>query len=443
MSYYISDTISISSDPFVAAFELEADGRKIPVLAELRDWTNGVIRTPYRLVRERTATGWRVRLAEPMPGRGFSNLKLVVQTATAERWYARTAEGVFENPFCVRHPDYDALNPRGTIGGAPRDGAMRWQSKTHPFGLTRETASVGVTFGKAALEYHGFANAADVRVWDRLGRDAGLAVSVYGPGLSSYSIDFDLTTVAAVLGKSAAETGDPRLTVIPGGWRFEEGTLRVNVLRNGTLASVFRKCGDTWRKVIGETGLFTDTGTGRKVNTGEIPAECRQAYECECPVRISRTAEGAIKLDFVGGELRAAGRHSTRMAKPIGFSTYYTFEGDEGFGYCTRLQTTRAFEKGAGVLDWRMDLVDCKGGKTGCGGVSLEMGFGGGLDLRLMDWKGERPRQVVRRGNRIHAVWLDKSTEGLNLPPELQSGFTAAVRIGRVPGERSSASPQP
>ena len=46
------------------------------------------------------------------------------------------------------------------------------------------------------------------------------------------------------------------------------------------------------------------------------------------------------------------------MAKPIRFSTYYTFEGDEGFGYCTRLQTTRAFEKGVGVLD----PVDVDGG---------------------------------------------------------------------------------
>jgi len=338
----------------------------------------------------------------------------------------------------VRHPDYDALSPRGTIGGAPRDGAMRWQSKTHPFGLSRETASVGVTFGKTAIDYHGFEKVADVRVWDRLGADAGLAVSVYGPTLGSYAIEFDVTTVEATIGRTGTPcpredgTGDERLKVMPGGWRFEEGTLRVNVLRNGALASVFRKCGDRWLKVIGEAGFYTNTGTGRKVNTGEIPSDCKQAYECECPVRIRRTADGAIKLDFVDGELRSFGRHSSRMAKPVRFSTYYTFKGDSGFGYCTRMQTTRAFEKGSGILDWRMDLVDCKGGKTDGEGVLLDMGFGGKLEMKLFDWKGEKPRQVVRYGNRLHAVWLGKSTEGLDLPATSQNGFTASISVGEV-----------
>lgn len=424
-------TQPVPKTPSSLAFELEAEGRTIPVLVELRDWTNGIVRTPYRLVREKTATGWHVSLAEPTGGRGFSNLKLVVQTATADRWYARTAEGVFENPFRVRHPDYDALNPRHTIGGAPRDGAMRWQSKTHPFGLTRETASVGVTFGETALEYHGFADAADVRVWDRLGRDAGLAVSVYGSKLSSYAIDIDLTTVAKTIGQPVIGTGDSRLKVVPGGWCFEEGTLRVNVLRNGAIASVFRKRGNTWFKIVGEAGFYTDTGTGRKVNTGETPTVCKQSYECECPVQISRTSEGSLCLNFPGGEMRSAGRHSSRMAKPIKFWTSYMFNGDESFVYGSSMQTCRTFEKGSGVLDWRMELVDCKGGMAGRDAINLNMGFGGKLDLNFTGWKGEPARQVVRYGNSIHVVWLGKTTEGLVVSAPSQNGFSALVRIDR------------
>lgn len=415
-------------------FELEADGRTIPILAELRNWTNGALRVPYRLVREKTATGWRVRLAEPLPGRSpsdFSNLKLVLQAPAAERWYARTAEGVFEGPFRVRHPDYDALDPRGTIGGAPRDGALRWQSKTHPFGLTRDHAAVGMAFGRAALECHGFAQAADVRVWDRLGKDAGLAVSVYGPRLESYALSFDLTTVVRALDAAQVGTGDSRLKAMPGGWRFEEGTLRVNVLRNGALAAVFRRRGDAWVKVAGEAGFFTDTGTGRRVNTGEIPADCRQTYECECPARLARRADGALTLDFARGELRGFGRHASRMAKPVRFSTHYTFKGDETFGYCTRFETTRPFAKGEGALDWRMDLPSCRGGKVDRTSVALETASGCTLAMAFCDWKGEAPRALVRDGRRLRVVWLGRETEGLDLPPASQHGFTATVRVGR------------
>lgn len=418
--------------PSGLAFELDAGGRKIPVLAELRDWTNGAIRVSYRLVREKTGTGWRIRLAEPLAGRSsrdFSNLKLVLQAASAERWYARTAEGLFESPFRVRHPDYDALPPRATIGGAPRDGALCWQSKTHPFGVTRAHAAVGLTFGGVALECHAFEKAADVRVWDRLGADRGLAISVYGPSLESYALSLDLVAGTDAL-DSTVGTGDARLKVIPGGWRFEEGTLRVNVLRNGALASVFRRRGDVWVKVAGEAGFFTDTGTGRKVNTGEIPSDCQQSFECECPVRIVRTAEGAIRLCFVRGELRSRGRHSSRMAKPVRFSTVYTFAGDETFVYDTRFETTRPFAKGAGVLDWRMDFPACRGGTADSQSASLELASGCRLALAFREWTGAPPQRVVRQGNRLRAVWLDRETEGL-AQTDRPHGFTATVRVDR------------
>lgn len=118
------------------------------------------------------------------------------------------------------------------------------------------------------------------------------------------------------------------------------------------------------------------------------------------------------------------------MVKPVRFSTTYTFAGDDSFGYDTRFETTRPFAKGAGVLDWRMDVPVCRDGTADVQSASLELASGCRLTVAFREWAGATPQKVVRQGNRLRAVWLDRETEGF-AQTDTPHGFAATVRVGR------------
>ena len=396
-------------------FDLEVGGgRKIPVVAELREWTNGDVRVAYRLERVKTERGWRIRLAELEKGRTFYNLKLIVRVPTAERWYVRAAEGLFESPYGIRHPDYDEVGPH-TSGQAYRNGALRWDSKHRPFGLDRDHAAAGAVCGETAVELSGFPKTG-LRVYDRLGRENGLAFQVYGPDLAAYAVDLDIRPAAEAL-TACPGTGDDRLRIVPGGYEFEEGTLRVRVRNNGALAAVWRKRDGRWIKVAGEAGFSTNTGTGRKVNTGEIPSLCQQKNGFEVPHRISRDGQGRVRLEFTGGELRSMGRHSSRMAQPIFVDTSYTFGGDESFRLRTTMTTTRPLAKDSAKdanLVWELHHADDH--------KAIEIGE--------IDWLGVKPRETPVYGNKRLFVWLGRNTPDFDPPKGSRNGFSATVRVG-------------
>lgn len=414
------------SDGRAVAFDLDVFGRKFPVVAELRDFTNGEVSVDYKLVHEKTPKGWRIRLDELSSQIGFENLKLVVRLPLAERWYARCAEGLFESPFLVRHPDYDALPGAALCGQAPRDGAMRWNSAHHPFGLVREHAAVGATFGSGAIELHEFGGDG-VRILDRIGGDAGMAVCVLGHTKESFAVGVSALGVDEALAREPG-TGDARLRYIAGGWEFEEGSLRVRVRTNGALAGVWVREGVEWKRIVGEGGFFTNVGTGRASNTGEWQKSCLQKNGFEVPARMSRKADGRIALEFVNGELRGDGRHASRMARPVRVDTKYVFGGAEGFKLETCMATDGILE--AGILDWELSLPSVSDSRVCAESAEFSLKDGNYVEFKFDDWRGVSPARMPVYGDLFRIVWLGKGTGPFAPSPNVRSGFSASIRIG-------------
>lgn len=414
------------SDGRAVAFDLDVCGRRFPVVAELRDWTNGAVSVGYKLVHEKTPNGWRIRLDEFSSERGFRNLKLVIRLPLAERWYARCAEGLFESPFLVRHPDYDALPGAALCGQAPRDGAMRWNSEHHPFGLVRMHAAVGATFGSGAVELNGFGGDG-VRILDRIGGGAGMAVCVHGPSKESFAVDVSVLGIDEALAREPG-TGDSRLRYIAGGWEFEEGPMRVRVRSNGTLAGVWTRSGGEWKRIIGEGGFFTNVGTGRASNTGERQKSCRQKNGFEVPTRMSKMADGRITLEFVGGELRGEGRHASRMAKPVRVDTKYVFGGSEGFKLETYIEVDGILE--SGILDWQLAFPSIPDSRVCAESAVFSLRDGNSVEVKFDDWHGVSPARMPVYGNLFRIVWLGKGTVPFAPLPNTKSGFSASIKIG-------------
>ena len=337
------------------AFTIDTPEGGIPVKAELRNRANGwLARGGIKVVRTKTPAGWRIGL-ENLGRRDPQTLQLVISLPKSDRWFAHAADGSFDSPFLVRHPGYDLLDPKWTPGRRMRHGALRWDSETHPFGFTPEHACVGGTVGGNAVTLAGFSEGARVQIWDRIGQARGLAVTLTGGSAAAFSVDVACAPASASAPR-ANETGDPRLRPIAGGWRYEDGDLRVHILRSGALAGVWRRIEGRWVKKLRTGGFFTKTGTGKKNNLGRVDADCRQCWEYECPARFGRNRDGTLTLAFEAGELRAHAFHAARMREPILYRTVYTLGAADGFRLETAFSAPRDYGADEGEIGFRFEF---------------------------------------------------------------------------------------
>ena len=79
---------------------------------------------------------------------------IVCDVPDAIAWQAQTAEGHFASPFRVRHPQSDSVI--GSIYRLPQGTAITWDSRLHPFGLSREQAWVGAVSAEGKQAVFGF-----------------------------------------------------------------------------------------------------------------------------------------------------------------------------------------------------------------------------------------------------------------------------------------------
>ncbi len=357
---------------------------------------------------------------------------LLLDLPAAERWFAATAEGVFESPFRVRHPGCDGVV--GSIYRLPQGGAALWDSRLHPFGLDAEHAKVGADAGGKRLSI-GFDPArlpASVQLLDRVGDDRGLKVLVTwrdrACGVTSGvdEVAFTLRTEARGEGPVPG-TGDARLTAAGGGWQFENPYYRARVGRNGVLAGLWRKEGAAWKPVVRRSMLYTDKGF-------EGDKELSQEDDVEATVRIERCASG-FRLSFVG-ELRGFDRFD-KMAHPIRFYSAYTFGDGPAFrrtcafnaealtgadyAFLSLLTNVEGAERAALSDAAGEFLAGARGdGKARYAQTSKAADPGrlprevrvlgaAGLALRLsgLTWFGQKPANVFLHGGDLHLAWMD------------------------------------
>lgn len=324
--------------------------------AELRDMTNGLVSAKCRIEEEPVEGGTRFRVAD-FCGCDPAKVRLIIHLPDSGRWYAHSAEGSFESPFLVRHPHMDAFVSR--YKDRWLNGAVRWDSRSHPFGFTREHATVGGIDGETAYECHGFEADADVMIWDRIGDDAGLAVSVSGTNKTAFSVVCTTLPAAEALKKRDPGTGDSRLTPAMGGWLYDDGRLRVKIRRTGAIAGIWRKGDDgMWREMLRNFGA-----RGRNPNApdpprqewgGRDPDAREQAFSPTPYARFKRDSDGAMRLFFDGGYVRGIERNAGGMPKPISTRTWFTLDGAGAgeFGLDVVFSSDRY-----GKEDWTVEVI--------------------------------------------------------------------------------------
>lgn len=294
-------------DPTPVALGCAAKGAD-PVVEARRPELTPIEEGRVKIAAEKTAHGIRYRVTD-FGGLPTSRVYLCVRLPAAERWYARAAEGTFEGPFYERYPH--AFCPVYRSGGRSTFPNERWYSRVHPFGFDRAHAAVGGIAGGTAYECFGFSETADVRLYERMGDDSGLAVSVTGEKPEDFVLELETLPARTVesAGRPSAGTGDERLTVICGGWRYEEGDLRVDIRRTGAVLGVWRKTsGGTWRKALGHVQLALRRGDAPDDAqfdwVGRDSAMLEQLYSREPYEQLWREPDGTLRFKFDTGRMR-------------------------------------------------------------------------------------------------------------------------------------------
>lgn len=401
--------------PQAKTFELEIGGRKVPARAELRTEQNWIYRGNYELKLEPAATGWRLRAFGPN-GRPVTQAKLFLQIPSAERWFARTAEGLFESPCFVRCTAYDGRGGGWSYGHSPIHGAQRWSNRTHPFGFTDNEATVCCTIGDRAFAFSGFGENDRVEIWDRIGQDFGFAVGVSGGELA---LSFADVPADEAVRKDAPTTGDARLKVAVGGWLWDDGRLQVMIRRNGSIGWVRRKEGNAWKTVVKSAELMTTTGTGGTKNCiGNVSEICRQRFENDAAVRMRKLADGRVELAFDDAWLKGPNLDSGRMKKPIVYREVFTLGDADGFGLSLRFTTCRDLTAEEGRLGFEFELAT-PSEKT--------LPF----ELDNLSFAGAVQGENRRRGGFQGLYWLGDHQKALSAQPPPGLGFDCKFKIRR------------
>ena len=344
-------------------------------------------------------------------------------------WQAQTAEGLFASPFRVRHPGFDGVI--GSIYRLPQGTAVTWDSRRHPFGLSRGRAWVAGE-KRAVFGFDPESLPGGVQVLDRVGDSHGMRVLMAWRDTESGMITggdelrFRLRT-AAPEEASANDTGDDRLRLVGGGWEFENAHYRARVARTGALAGLWRKEADEWRQVLRQGTAYTDKGFGDGLRYS-------QENDVEATARMERHGAG-IRLSFCG-EMRGFGRFD-KMAQPVDFYTAYTFDDGPAFRYACAVKPEAVSTAGHAYLSLilrtdgvkKMSFADANGPfltgepKAGRGRLaetarSAEPGRMPG-DIRLrnedgvvlrmgdVEWFGAKPDNVFMDGQDLHLAWMD------------------------------------
>ena len=387
------------------------------VVAEVRDATNGLVTAGVRIARTETAEGVRFRVAD-WGGRDPKHLRLVLRLPAVGRWFAHAAEGSFESPYLVRHPNIDRYHRHGEWF----DGAVVWDSRYHPFGLTREHATVGGVDGETAWECFGFDPRATVRLWNRLAREPCFAVSVSGDKAAAFDVTCRRTSAAAALAPRDAGTGDPRLRAAMGGWVYETPKMRLRIRRTGAVAGLWKKEADgSWRPVLNAFGVQGRAPTApkriRQAWGGRDRDAKEQAFAPFPKAWFARTPDGGLRLTFDSGEVRGIEQNSGGMPHHVRAFAGYDLKDDDAFGLTLGFTSSGLFGKD----DWTLEMLAVfpAGEKSDA------------VTLSPPAYDGWGPERIVREGTRLHYIYHAPEGEDFSSPRNWRQSLT--TRIGLAP----------
>jgi len=386
------------------------EGKDNSVAVELREVSGAAVTSRYEIAQEKVECGVRYRVVD-FGGLDPEKVRLTVRLPMAEKWFAHAAEGTFESPFVVRHRNV------GTYRMFSREfeGAVRWDSRYHPFGFTREHATVGGVCGEMAYECSGFTPRAVVEIRDRLKDEMGLCVTVSGVGPADFSVVVRQRTSDEALAFRDPGTGDPRLVPVVGGWLYDDGELRLRMRRTGSIAGVWTRSSDGgWERRLESFGMEARDGTAplkpRSHWDGRDPDVKAQDFSPATQANFHRDPCGRIHLEFDSGRLRGVERNRGEMSKPLWMKTKYELgDGQPSvkFGFLTYNQYDKK--------DYSFGYV--------------AKGLSGASDVLIgLTYDGARPQAVLRNGRECRYVYHDRDTE-VKLPTHRYNWLSAQFAI--------------
>ncbi len=358
---------------------------------------------------------------------------IVCDVPNAATWQAETAEGFFSSPFRVRHPQCDGVI--GSIYRLPQGTAITWDSRLHPFGLSREQAWVGGVSSTGQQVVFGFEPdclPGCVQVLDRAGKSHSLKVVMAWQSRQDGVIwggdELRFQWGATVPHDPEADsTGDARFRLIGGGWEFENTHVRARLARTGALTELWRREADGWRQVLRHAGTYTDKGFGNAVRYA-------QENDVEASVRMERHGSD-VRLS-VCGEMRGFERFD-KLAHPVRFHSVYTMGDGPAFRYTSAVKTEVASTASYAFLSLLLRtsgvksvaFADADGefltGERNDGSdrfaqlarseapqrlpTDIRLYDADGVMLRLGDmaWFGTKPDNVFMHGEDLHLAWMD------------------------------------
>lgn len=306
------------------------------------------------------------------------------------RWCAATADGFYADEIRVRHPFYDPSAKPWTYW-REQGGPCYFDSRLHPFGLSSDCAFVAFEDAEGGVWRADVPPGKDVRLLETADpRTCGL----------------DFRRIAAFPARPALTSGDGRLAAIFGGWRFEDGALRVDMTRGGALKGVWRKGADgAWVRAVGMATPAARKGFGEKTYDA--------VWEMEASLRISRDAANRLTLVFEG-ELRDRTRFGLPNF-PLPYKLTYVFGGDGGFAMRPEVTVAEPVERHGSLFDFVVEKGECQPPSVSCA-----------------DMFGNRAEIVNDANVLLRANWIDGSGRSFRL--NAPSGFTLRLAFkGRTP----------
>jgi hypothetical protein len=390
---------------------------------------------------------------------------VVLDVPHAVTWQAQTAEGLFTSPFRVRHPGCDGVI--GSIYRLPQGTAVTWDSRLHPFGLSRDRAWAGAMSAEGRQAFFGFdpkCLPACVQLLDRVGESHGMKVLMAwrstenGVIAGGDELRFRLATAAPDESRKGS-TGDERLRLIGGGWEFENSHLRARIARTGALTGLWRKEAEGWRQVLRHGSMYTDKGFGGGTRYA-------QENDVEATVRIERHGPD-LRLSACGA-MRGFGRFE-KMAHPVHFYSAYTFGDGPTFRYACAVKpevvsnakyaflslllrtegvrsVTFADADGVFLTSQRVDGTGRFAQTAKCATPprlpsNIRLLDAEGVTLRLGDvkWFGAKPDNVFVHGDDLHLAWMDGKPENRGVGQ--WNGLTCSVACGDTMNEGNGTLP--
>lgn len=271
------------------------------------------------------------------------NLLIRIPIPKGERcdWRVTAANGRWQDQFRTRHPLFNGTTRN--IYRLPSGGNVLWDSRLWPLGTIDQHARMefATKSGRLGIQFNPKQLPAAAFILDRVGDDHVPYVFIMSSneqdqlfGKRDYEVVFDFQANSTNYQYGDSKTGF--LSAPAGQWLYDNGKVRLRLLRNGIVRSLEKYLPDGTRKSLVEnTRLYTDAGYAPA--DGEHRSHSAND-EVEPFSHIATLPNGNTIIRFYG-EMRHVHRFG-KLSAPIQYYTEYHLDDSDSIGMTIGVKPT-------------------------------------------------------------------------------------------------------